>query len=211
MDNINKLIGLPLLMTSTLVEIITPENANGLSQKVLERFGQGEPNTRSEKVHLLWGLVSERWSCILTGFEPGYGYRKHNFTVKDVELVYEGDESGILYLVDRPIENVRAQKKVYGSEDLRYRVFGSKQVYKAFFELLNRDYEGGRLKKEEYMAIRKIVLDISANVYSTSLNYFFMHKLVGLEIITAYIQRKNLDGRTVSMLKSYLPKAKLLA
>lgn len=198
-------------MTSTLVEIITQENANGLAHKVLERFGQGAPDTRSEKVHLLWGLVSERWTSVLTGFKPGYGYNEIHVPIKNVELVYEGDETGTLYLVDTLIEKVRTQTKVYGREDLRHRIFGSKQVYKAFFDLLNRDYDDGRLKKEEYMTIRKIVLDISADVYSTSLNSFFMHKLVGFEMITAYIKRKNLDGGAVSLLKGYLSKAKLQA
>jgi len=118
------------------------------------------------------------------------------------ELVYEGKISGKLYLT-RVFEKSTATKRHFSEqEDNRYRLFGSRYLYKAFFHLLNSANNRGEVSDKQYMEIvglisrieKKIVVrllnsNIIRRLFSRKITQIFKEELVANALAKEYLER----------------------
>ena len=184
---------------ATLQEIITPQNADGLATKTIRIF-EANGVYRLEDCKLLWGVGYTKW------FSSGVGAHYRYIQSTTYEFVYEGTDSGSIYLV-QPYskEQIQKNQEATGSEDIRQRIFKSKERFKSFFKLLNQQVLNGEIGKEEYMRIYRIISGISGNAYGRPLGYL-ARRLFGREIIREYLGRENLSETTRRIMQEILKK-----
>jgi len=137
-----------------LVRVITNDDANEADRKI---------RTRNETANFLWGVVYERQVPEADGLQNRTQFRG----IKKIELVFEGEISRRLYIVKNiPPEDIHRDTNFsMTAEDNRYKVFGSREIYKAFFAILNDKVKRGILTAENYMRIQQAVTNMARDAY----------------------------------------------
>jgi hypothetical protein len=118
-----------------------------------------EIKARGEKARFLWGLIRKRKDS---------GKRFQNpRQLRRIELVYEGEDSNRLYLVRNvSLDEIHLDPNFPTvAQDKRYKVFGFREIYKAFFSILNDKLISGALTAQEYMSIFQLINDMSKDPY----------------------------------------------
>ena len=135
-----------------LIELIKGEETDGLAGKLI-------PDTltiNGKTTRFVRGLVYQR----------EVSSNGHPSTLTEIELVYERPNHGLLYVV-KPVslDTFNSNSEFFPVEDLRYLIFGSRKLYKAFFQVLNEEKRKKLISKEGYLHIFHKVNTLSNEMY----------------------------------------------
>ncbi len=127
------------------LERIVTKGSNMVPDKVMIENG-----TDREFAEFLWGIVYQR--------EVPNAELFQSKIVQVTELTYEGLSKKFYSVTPESLEKLKSNSEVYGVKDISFIMFGkdeesAKELYKAFFMLLNGDLLGGRINREEYMKV----------------------------------------------------------
>jgi len=189
---------LPKMMSlDTLIRLLT-EKDTGMVPAEITVFSSEA--VRGEPAAFLWGIMYQKITAVA---DPRLG----NMLVPKtfVELVYES-RSGEIYVVKpKSTEDMQQTMEVTGIVDRRYKVFGSTDLYKAFFGMLNSDRIEGKIDERDYMQIFTAINRAEVDIFAKSLNKFMVKKLFGLDMLS-YFQK---DAEIIRMIDYYIRRAKL--
>ncbi|MBI2656197.1 hypothetical protein HYX03_00475 [Candidatus Woesearchaeota archaeon] len=139
------------MQTLSLIDVLTQDNMGGLPRKVTVLY----PVTMSkEPAEFIRGLVYSGPTRSRVASEARTDFEERI----EIELIYEGLKSGIPYVLKpTSLSEVTENLEIIGNKDYRYflfgNIFGSTEIYKAFFEVLNQDRVMGRIKDQTYIDI----------------------------------------------------------
>ena len=181
----------------TLIRIIGRDEGIGLIT-VLPYF---QPK---EEASFLWATVVER-----TVIRTDESQLSFNETNEVVDSFFESTLSKKIYVArDIPLERVK-NYDVKVSEDLTFRIFGSIDLYKSFFIVLNSEFQIGNISNEQYMQIYQSLNDINSEVYNSFFNKYALHKLARLSSVERYIKDRGLSDKTSQLIIEYLSRARI--
>ena len=183
------------MAANNLVDILT-ESHEIPATVIISPAGQPD-----ERAKTLWGLVFDK---VVTKSDESH--RSYIETERVIDLYFEGLESKGIYVARNTSVEKASQFVTNVQQDLFFRIFGSTELYKAFFGLLNSDYKSGNISIKQYRQIHQQLNNINNEIYSTLFNRFALHKIVRLQMINFYLQFHNVEHS--KLITDYLERAK---
>ena len=125
-----------------LLEVLTEDECMSIGKIVTSLFG-------TELAVPKWGFQYKRYEATA---DPLSGRASLKTVRVKGEYVFEGVESKKLYVVKAGGNEFGDPPSYTISEDTRYKLFGSREIYKSFFYLLNAAKKEGFIDDDAYIA-----------------------------------------------------------
>jgi len=178
-----------------LVKVITKND--GVAD-VIYHNPYSTPN--NERCRSLFGVVFERYELA-----DGVNGRADEVTLRKFEGVFEGIESGKLYLVrQQSWHGSMNQHRLSITEDTRQNMFGSREMYIAFFKALNEAHQNSIVDDGQYMGVIDTVNKNHRKMMARIVNHPIVLLLFWQGLTLRYFQKQLASNPTI---KEYIKRA----
>ena len=165
-----------------VVEVLTGEQTNSVPKEVTI---EGKP------------------AMLVSGFVYLRNISSNGFLLQQIttaDVVYERLDNKRLYRVNAPLVEVQKSQISSDSGDLRYLLFGSRKLYKAFLDLLNKEYKSD----EEFFTIFQKINSRLNEMYVVLGSACVLLKRKVLRDYRKELEQDSLIGPYIEKAKSYL-------